>query len=199
MMEASMYAIIETGGKQYRVSPGQSIEVENLPAEIGQTLEIGSVLLLASNGDVVVGKPTVPGASVRATVVDQGRGRKVTVFKFRGGNRYQRKLGHRQAYTRLLIEDILTGAAKKKRPKPSPAAAKKKAAPVKKAAAAVEASIEELGLPSRVASALQTAGLSSVQDLVQADDEALLGIRGLGPKSLEQLRAALREKGFSQE
>ena len=91
-----MYAIIETGGKQYRVSPGESVEVESLSGEIGDSLEIESVLLLANDGDVLVGKPTVAGAAVRATVVEQGRGGKVTVFKFRGGNRYQRKQGHRQ-------------------------------------------------------------------------------------------------------
>ncbi len=199
-----MYAIIETGGKQYRVSPGQSIEVENLSAEVGQTLEIGSVLLLANDGDVVVGTPTVEGAAVTATVVDQGRGRKVTVFKFRGGNRYQRKLGHRQTYTRLLIEDILTGGAGKKRAKPSPTVAEEKAKPVEKVqpvekvSAAPRVSIEQLDLPSRVMSALQGAGLSSVQDLVQASDEELLAVRGFGPKALEQVRAALKEKGFSQ-
>lgn len=193
-----MYAIIETGGKQYRVSPGQSIEVENLSAEVGQTLEIGSVLLLANDGDVVVGTPTVEGAAVRATVVDQGRGRKVTVFKFRSGNRYQRKLGHRQAYTRLLIQDILTGRAEEERREPSPAVAEEKAVPVEEVAAALEVSIEELDLASRVMSALKGAGLGSVQDLLQADDEELLAIRGFGPKALEQLHAALKEKGFIQ-
>lgn len=194
-----MYAIIETGGKQYRVSPGQSIEVENLSAEIGQTLEIGSVLLLANDGDVVVGTPTVEGAAVRATVVDQGRGRKVTVFKFRSGNRYQRKLGHRQAYTRLLIQDILTGrAAEEERREPSPAVAEEEAVPAEEVAAALEVSIEELELPSRVMSALKGAGLGSVQDLLQAGDEELLAIRGFGPKALEQLHAALKEKGFIQ-
>jgi large subunit ribosomal protein L21 len=195
-MEASMYAIIETGGKQYRVSPGQSIEVENLSAEIGQTLEINSVLLLANDGEVVVGTPTVEGAAVRATVVDHGRGRRVTVFKFRGGNRYQRKLGHRQSHTRLLIQDILTGGAEKERREPAPAVAEEKVQPVKEVGAAPAASIEELGLPSRVLSALEGAGLSSVQDLVKAGDEELLAVRGLGPKALEQLRAALKEKGF---
>jgi large subunit ribosomal protein L21 len=201
-MEAGMYAIIETGGKQYRVSPGQSIEVENLSAEVGQTVEIGSVLLLANDGNVVVGTPTVEGATVTATVVDQGRGRKVTVFRFRGGNRYQRKLGHRQSHTRLLIQDIMTGKAGKKGGKPSAAVAgekeKAKPKPKKKAKAAPAMSIEELDLPSRVMNTLEGAGLDSVQDLVQASDEELLAVRGLGPKALEQVRAALKEKGFSQ-
>jgi large subunit ribosomal protein L21 len=224
-----MYAIIETGGKQYRVSPGQSIEVASLPGEVGETVDVQNVLLLADDGKVVVGKPTVPGAIVRATVVDQGRGRRITVLKFRRGNRYQRKLGHRQGYTRLLIEDILTDGTKKdraKKPKAAPkekaapakkaavrkaapakkaaapakkAAAEKAAAPAKKAAATLKVSVEELGLPARVLSALKDAGLGSAQDLHKADDEKLLGIRGIGPKSVEQVRAALKEKGFVQE
>lgn len=194
-----MYAIIETGGKQYRVSPGQSIDVASLTGEVGETLDVRNVLLLANDGDVVVGKPTVPGATVRATVVGQGRGRRITVLKFRGGNRYQRKLGHRQGYTRLLIEDILTGGTEKDRPKKPKVAAKKPAVPAKKVAAAPKVSVEELGLPNRLASALKDAGLGGAQDLLKADDEKLLGIRGVGPKSVEQVRAALREKGFVQE
>lgn len=193
-----MYAVIEAGGKQYRVSPGESIEVENLSAEIGETLEIGSVLLLAGDGDVVVGTPTVERAAVRATVVEQGRGRKVTVFKFRGGNRYQRKLGHRQAHTRLLIQDILRDRTEEERRAPSPAVVEEKAVPVEEAVEALEVSIEELELPSRVMSTLEGAGLGSVQDLVRADDEELLAIRGFGPKALEQVRAALKEKGLTQ-
>jgi large subunit ribosomal protein L21 len=196
-MEGNMYAIIETGGKQYRVSPGQSVEVESLPGEIGDSLEIESVLLLANDGDVVVGKPTVPGAAVRATVTGQGRGGKVTVFKFRGGNRYQRKQGHRQDYTRLLIEDIVTSGAKKKR---RPAEKKEPAPPAKEEVpAAADVGIGQLDLPSRVVSALEDAGFGGVQDVLKAEDEELLGVRGIGPKSVEQVRAALREKGFVQD
>lgn len=204
-----MYAIIQTGGKQYRVSPGQRIEVESLSATVGETVEIGDVLLLASEGEVLVGQPTVPGVSVRATVVEEGRGQRVTVFKFRGGNRYQRKLGHRQNYTTLLIEDILRGVSKKKRPapakaveeKPVPAKAaeEKKPAPAKKAAGAPAATIEELGLPSRIVGALKAAGLETVEDLLGRDEEELLDIRGFGAKSLEQVRATLKEKGFIKE
>ena len=209
-MEANMYAIIRTGGKQYRVSPGQRIEVESLSAAVGETVEIGDVLLLASNGEVLVGQPTVPGVRVRATVVEEGRGRRVTVFKFRGGNRYQRKLGHRQSYTTLLIEDILRGVSKKKRPAPAKAAEEKKPAPAKaaeerkpapakKAAGAPAASIEELGLPSRVAGTLKGAGVETVEDLLGRDEEELLAIRGFGAKSLEQVRTTLKDKGLIKE
>jgi large subunit ribosomal protein L21 len=229
-MEVGMYAIIETGGKQYRVSPGQSIDVASLPGEVGETVDVQNVLLLANDGKVVVGKPTVPGATVRATVVDQGRGRRITVLKFRGGNRYQRKLGHRQGHTTLLIHDIVTDGTKKPKvaaKKPAApakkaavkkaaapakkarvkkaaapakkAAAKKATAPAKKAAATPKVGLEALGLSARLAGALKDAGLKSAQDLLKADDEKLLGIRGVGPKSVEQVRAALREKGLVQE
>jgi large subunit ribosomal protein L21 len=198
-MEGNMYAIIRTGGKQYRVSPGQRIEVESLSASVGETVEMGDVLLLAGDGEVLVGQPTVPGVRVLATVVEEGRGRRVTVFKFRGGNRYQRKLGHRQSYTTLLIEDILRGVSKKKRPAPAKAAEEKKPAPAKKTAGASAVAIEELGLPSRVAGALKVAGLETAEDLLERDEEELLAIRGFGAKSLEQVRTTLKDKGFIKE
>jgi large subunit ribosomal protein L21 len=104
-----MYAILETGGKQYRVQPGDTIQVERLPAEPGETLELGSVLLLAGDGDepARVGAPSVPGAVVRAEVVEHGRGEKIIVFRYKSKVRYRRKTGHRQALTRLRITDIL--------------------------------------------------------------------------------------------
>lgn len=110
-----MYAVIKTGGKQYRVSPGDSVEVELLPYEVGEQIELDQVLLVADPpaepgtgaGMVKIGQPLVDGARVRATVTRQGKGRKVIIFKFRRGNRYRRKKGHRQHYTRLRIEEII--------------------------------------------------------------------------------------------
>src|SRR5919205_1052217 len=103
-----MYAILETGGKQYRVQPGDTINVERLPAEPGETLELGSVLLLAGDGERArVGMPSVPGAIVRAEVLEHGRGDKIIVFRYKSKVRYRRKTGHRQALTRLRITDIL--------------------------------------------------------------------------------------------
>lgn len=101
-----MYAIIETGGKQYKVEEGQIIEVEKVPFEVGEKVELDKVLLVADNG-VKVGRPMVEGAKVLATVVEHGRGEKVIVFKFKPKKRYRRKLGHRQPYTRLRIEKIV--------------------------------------------------------------------------------------------
>ncbi len=192
-----MYAIIETGGKQYKVSVGQSIEVEKLPTPVGQTVEINNVLLLADNGEIVVGKPIVEGARVRATVVDQDRGRKIIVFKFKPGNRYHRKRGHRQSYTRLRIEEILREGVGEERPAQQAIAEEAKQAPAEESRERVPVSIDELDLPARVAGILKGAGIESAEDLLEKDEEELLGIRGFGAKSLEQVRASLKAKGFS--
>ncbi len=102
-----MFAIIETGGKQYRVKPGDTIEVERLSAEAGGTIDISQVLMVGGDGsEARVGGPTVPGAVVRAEVVDHPRGEKLIIFRFKSKVRYRRKTGHRQALTRLRITDI---------------------------------------------------------------------------------------------
>jgi large subunit ribosomal protein L21 len=101
-----MYAVIETGGKQYRVSPGQTVEVELLPAEPGSSVALERVLLVSSDDDTVVGTPTVPGGRVIATVAREGRGKKIIVFKYNAKKRYRRTKGHRQDYTYLMVTDI---------------------------------------------------------------------------------------------
>jgi large subunit ribosomal protein L21 len=101
-----MYAVVETGGKQYKVSAGETIEVEKLPLRVGQQVELDRVLLV-SDEKVRVGNPTIEGAKVMATVAGQGKGKKVIVFKYKPRNRYRRKAGHRQAYTRLRIDKII--------------------------------------------------------------------------------------------
>lgn len=101
-----MYAVIETGGKQYRVSPGQTVEVELLPAEPGATVTLERVLLVSADGDTTVGQPIVPGGAVVATVIGEGRGKKVIVFKYKSKKRYRRTTGHRQDYTYLTVTDI---------------------------------------------------------------------------------------------
>ncbi|RME44864.1 MAG: 50S ribosomal protein L21 [Chloroflexi bacterium] len=102
-----MYAIIETGGKQYKVREGDTVDVELLGVEAGETIELDRVLMVAGGDQATVGKPTVEGALVRATVVDEVKGEKVVVFKYKPKNRYRRKTGHRQKYTRLQIEEII--------------------------------------------------------------------------------------------
>lgn len=101
-----MYAVIRTGGKQYRVSPGDSIDVETLPHPVGEQIELDQVLLVADGRRSQVGQPLVAGAKVKATVTRQDKGRKVIVFKYRRNNRYRRRKGHRQDFTRLRIDEI---------------------------------------------------------------------------------------------
>jgi len=103
-----MYAIVETGGKQYRVKPGDTVAVERLTGEPGESLDLGRVLLVAGNGDQArIGSPGVEGAVVRAEVVEHIRGEKIIVFRYKSKVRYRRKTGHRQSLTRLRITDIL--------------------------------------------------------------------------------------------
>jgi large subunit ribosomal protein L21 len=101
-----MYAVIETGGKQYRVSPGQTVEVELLPAEPGATVTLDRVLMVSADGRTLVGQPTVAGANVVGTVAREGRGPKVIIFRYKSKKRYRRKTGHRQDFTYLTITDI---------------------------------------------------------------------------------------------
>ena len=101
-----MYAVIQTGGKQYRVREGDVLRVESLSVEVGGSVKIDMVNLVASDEDVIVGTPTVPGAVVKARVVDHGRGPKVIAFKKKRRKGYRRKIGHRQSFTELSIEKI---------------------------------------------------------------------------------------------
>ena len=103
------YAVIQTGGKQYRVTPGQTLAVEKLPGEPGDRIEFDEVLLLQDNDTVTVGRPTVPGAKVIAEVLQQTRDKKIIVFKYKPKVRYRRKNGHRQPITELAIQQIITG------------------------------------------------------------------------------------------
>jgi large subunit ribosomal protein L21 len=104
-----MYAIIKSGGKQYRVKAGEQVRVEALTAEVGATVSLEEVLLVGTGDGVKVGAPMVAGAKVKATVVSHGRGDKVKIFKLRRRKHYQKTQGHRQSYTELRIDDIIQG------------------------------------------------------------------------------------------
>lgn len=104
-----MYAIVESGGRQYRAEEGHTFSVEKLPYEVGDIVELSNVLLIADGDSVHVGQPTVDGATVKATVVEQYRGKKILVWKYRAKLRYRRRRGHRQDYTRLRIDEIVAG------------------------------------------------------------------------------------------
>lgn len=129
-----IYAIVRSGGKQYRVEPEQLIDVDSLPAEVGSTVEMTDVLLIAGNGAVKIGQPVLEGARIIAEVVEQGRGPKIIVFKYKPKTRYRRRRGHRQGYTRLVVRQILTAESppeaeeKPKRRRPSKAEAEEKPA-----------------------------------------------------------------------
>jgi large subunit ribosomal protein L21 len=98
-----MYAVIETGGKQYRVTPGESVEVETLPGDVGGAIEFGRVLAIIDGDSVKAGA----GATVKGTIESHGRGEKTIVFKFKRKKQYKRTIGHRQNYTRVAVSEIV--------------------------------------------------------------------------------------------
>lgn len=104
---AQTYAIVETGGKQYKVAPGQKIDVDRLSVAEGKDIELSKVLLIADGDDTIVGTPTIDGAKVVATCLGERKGDKVIVFKYKPKVRYRRKTGHRQLYARLEIKQIV--------------------------------------------------------------------------------------------
>jgi large subunit ribosomal protein L21 len=103
---STMYAVIKTGGKQYRVQAGEKIKVEQIPAEVGSQVVIDQVLMVSNGEAVTIGTPLVSGATVQATVISQDRADKVRIFKMRRRKHYQKRQGHRQNYTELQIGEI---------------------------------------------------------------------------------------------
>jgi large subunit ribosomal protein L21 len=101
-----MYAVIQTGGKQYRVQPGETVQVEKLDAEVGKTVEFSEVLMVADGENIRLGTPHVAGAKVLCEVVDQGRDKKILVYKYRRRKAWHRKQGHRQPFTALKVTEI---------------------------------------------------------------------------------------------
>ena len=101
-----MYAVIRSGGKQYRVTPGQTIRLESLAGDVGSKLELKDVLLVQNDGDVQLGSPVLANAIVEATVVEQDRAKKIIVFKKKRKKQYRRTQGHRQNYTAVRIDKI---------------------------------------------------------------------------------------------
>ena len=104
----SEYAIVQSGGKQYRVQTGDTFRVESIPGDIGDTVELTDVRMVSLDGDVTLGNPTVEGDKVVTEIEANGKGKKIIVFKYKNKTRYRRKNGHRQHYTDLRVTDILT-------------------------------------------------------------------------------------------
>ena len=102
-----MYAVIKTGGKQYKVVPGEKLKVETIPADVGAQIVLDQVLLVGDGSSVRLGQPIVAGATVNATVLAHGRGDKIKIFKMRRRKHYQKHQGHRQGFTELQIDGIV--------------------------------------------------------------------------------------------
>mgnify|MGYP000321057160 CR=1 FL=1 len=162
-----MFAVIKTGGKQYRVAAEDVLKIEKLDAEAGDIVEFNEVLMVGEGADASVGAPFVDGALVTAEVVEQGRARKVIAFKKRRRQNSKRTRGHRQHLTTVKISEILTGGAK-----PSKKAAAKKPAPAKEAAPKADA-------PKAAAAPLFSAPAG--------DADKLTKIKGIGPVAEKQL------------
>ncbi|MEO5700404.1 MAG: 50S ribosomal protein L21 [Casimicrobiaceae bacterium] len=101
-----MYAVIKTGGKQYKVAPGENLKVEQIPADVGAEIILDQVLMVGDGESVRLGQPVVSGVTVKAIVVGHGRGEKIRIFKMRRRKHYQKHQGHRQGYTELKIDSI---------------------------------------------------------------------------------------------
>lgn len=102
-----MYAVIKSGGKQYRVAPGQTIRLEKVSGEVGAKIELGNILLVENDGNVQVGSPLVANAKIEATVVEHDRAKKILIFKKKRKKQYRRTAGHRQDYTAVRIDNII--------------------------------------------------------------------------------------------
>ncbi len=157
-----MYAVIKTGGKQYRVTAGERLKVEKLEVEVGGKVALDQVLVLSDGETTTIGAPLIKGATVNATVVSHGRGDKVMIFKFRRRKHYRKTQGHRQSYTEILIDDIGGKSAAAK-----PAAAKPAAKAKKDDLTIVE------GIGPKIAELLIADGIVTFADLASAKVETL--------------------------
>ena len=168
-----MYAVVKTGGKQYRVSENDTVKVGRLAGEAGEIVTLDDVLMLGDGKAVTLGEPHVAGAAVAAEIVEQARDKKIIVFKKRRRQNYRRKKGHRQHYTLLKVTEILTDGAKpsKKAAAKKPAA---KAAPAKEAADA-PAGADDLkklsGVGPVLEKKLQVAGVTSFAQIAGWTDK----------------------------
>lgn len=130
-----MYAVVDNGGKQYRVEPGRTLVIDRMDAEAGASVVFERVLLIGDDDGVTIGTPTVAGASVRGTVIAQGRGPKIVVFRFRPKAHYRRRTGARAELTQIRIDEIAVPGAKKQTASEAKTTARTSAARVTKSAA----------------------------------------------------------------
>jgi large subunit ribosomal protein L21 len=184
-----MYAVIKTGGKQYKVAAGEKIKVEQIAADVGQEITIDQVLAVGNGADLQVGTPWVAGASVKATVVAHGKHDKVRIFKMRRRKHYQKHGGHRQGYTEVFVGQILDGAG-----------ATAQATYVAPAAGKDNLEVVE-GIGPKIAQVLASNGITTYAQLADAqpdDIAAMLKASGgrfgmANPQSWPQQAALLRD------
>ena len=169
-----MYAVIKTGGKQYKVSAGDKIKVEQISADIGADIQIDQVLAVGNGAEIKVGAPLVGGATVSATVLFQGRHKKVTIFKMRRRKHYQKHQGHRQNYTELFVTGIASSLGE----------VKADAEALAKARASRAAQSDDLvkieGIGPKIAALLNTAGIRTFAQLSAASVDSLKEILAQG-------------------
>jgi len=178
-----MFAVIKTGGKQYRVSANDLLQVERVTGEPGEIIQFADVLVVGEGEDVTFGAPLVDGASVAAEVVDQGRGKKVIAFKKRRRQNSRRKRGHRQLLTTVRISEILTGGAK-----PSKKAAAKTAAKAEEKPAKKEATPKKDEAPKKEAAKTEApAAAAPLFTAPAGEPDDLTKIKGIGPVAAGQL------------
>ena len=182
-----MYAVVKTGGKQYRVSKDDILRVEKLDGDAGDLVTLDDVLMVGEGADITVGAPRVEGAAVAAEILEQGRNKKIIVFKKRRRQNYRRKAGHRQHVTILKVTEILTDGAK-----PKPLA--KKAAPAEKKEDAAEA---PASAPAGGDDLKKLSGVGPVleEKLHAAGVTSFAQIAAWGPKDIEEFDEKLSFKG----
>ncbi|MEM6538483.1 MAG: 50S ribosomal protein L21 [Pseudomonadota bacterium] len=182
-----MYAVVKTGGKQYRVQKDDILAVEKLESDAGATVTLDSVLMVGEGDDVTIGAPFIDGASVAAEVLEHKRARKVVIFKKRRRQNYRRKKGHRQHQTILRVTDILTDG-KKPSAQPKKAAAPKKEAAETPKAAETSSGTDDLKELSGVGPALE-------KKLNEAGITTFAQIAAWGPQDIEEFDEKLSFKG----
>ena len=188
-----MYAVIKTGGKQYRVTPDDVLEIERLPGEPGDIIEFSQVLLVAGEGGIEVGTPIIANAIVAAELVDQTRGDKIKVFKKKRRKHYRRTLGHRQDLSQIRILEILTGGAERTKQaaakKKTPVKAEQKAKAEKPAKARTPAAGKAAAVPAPKPKAPAKRAPAKKAPAKKAADKSddLTLISGIGPVLAEKL------------
>ncbi len=189
-----MFAVVKTGGKQYRLSVGEKLKIEQIAAEPGQVVALAEVLAVGSGETITLGTPVVAGAAVHATVLSHGRADKVRIFKMRRRKHYQKRQGHRQWFTEIFISEIAFGGESAKAAAPSvaafsavPAAAPvAKAAPAKKAVKAAKVGDDLViieGIGPKIAGLFNDAGITTFAQLADTSVEKMKEIlTAAGPR-----------------